>query len=296
MNNGGSKFTVTWEDVPEWFATGSNTFSIELKKGSSQATVSYGNVSATDGLAGLSCGLAQTGGAEQESVLRQGKNQTTHNFNHNTAIYEWFSDGDNDLANYTVKYNTAKHKLSDVFEDNNTFGTAAAITPPFNSAPNSLFTEIAPSAGDIDFFSFAGEAGNTVIAEITRGQLDTVMALFDSSGALIAANDDANGLLSAFQATLPADDTYVLAVTFCCDYDFDGVDPGQGDPLDGGRYVLDLKVVSGIPLPIGDENVIELSGFGFDVNFDGNLYSSVFVSDWLRQLWCSDIRFLTQFG
>ena len=278
VSNGEEKFTVTWEDVPEWSATGSNTFSIELKQGSSQATVEYGDVSATDGLAGLSCGLAQTGGVEEERNLNPRPKRTTHNFNGETAVYELFT-GDNDLANYTVKYNTAKHKLYDVFEDNNTLGTAADVVPPLNTAPNSLFTEIAPAAGDIDFFSFTAEAGQYLIAEIARGQIDSVLGLFNSSGALITLDDDGGqALLSRIEGTLPADGTYTLAVTFCCDYDFDGVDAGQGAPFDGGRYVLDLQVLDGIPLALGDETVIELSGFGFDVSYDGTDYSSVFVS------------------
>ena len=276
-------FTVTYEDVPEWFATGSNTFSIELKKNASQATVNYGDVGITDGLAGVSCGLFQTGGVEPERDLTIEEDETTHNYNGDTAIYELFT-GDNDLANYSLKYNTTKNELKDQYErrgrtrNNNSLGTAAAITTPFNTAPNSMFTEISPSAGDIDFFSFEGSAGQYIIAETTRGQLDTVLGLFNSAGALIAFNDDSNGLLSRIEGNLPADDTYTLAVTFCCDYDFDGVDPGQGGALDEGRYVLDLQVLDGIPLPLGDETVLELSGFGFDVSYDGNAYSSVFIS------------------
>lgn len=274
-------FTVTWDNVPEWgFPTGigSNNFSIELKKGASQATVDYGNLDMVDGLAGVSCGLFQTGGIEPESVLRQGPNQTTHNYNGDTAIYENFDGGDNDLANYSLKYNTTKHELADVFENNNSQGTAAAITTPFNTAPNSMFTEISPAAADIDFFSFEATAGQYIIAEVTRGQIDSVLGLFNSSGVLIAANDDSNGLLSRLEGTLPADDTYTLAVTFCCDFDFDGVDAGQGLPFDEGRYVLDVQVLDGLPLALGDDTSVNLSGFGFSFPYDGGSYSDVFIN------------------
>jgi hypothetical protein len=280
-------FTVTWEDVPEWgfpSGTGSNTFSIELKKGASQATVDYGNLDAADGLAGVSCGLAQTGGVEPETTLKVSKKRTTKNFNHNTAVYEWFEfpELDNDLSNYSVKYNTTKHELADVYEDNNSIGTAAAITAPFNTAPNSMFTELSPSAADIDFFSFDATAGQYFIAETTRGQIDSVLGLFNASGILIAANDDkgtgSNPLLSRIEGGIPEDGTYYLAVTFCCDYDFDGVDAGQGAPFDEGRYVLDLKIFDGFPLPVSDDGSVELSGFGFDIKFDGIDYSSVFVN------------------
>ena len=202
-------FTVTYEDVPEWLATGSNTFSIELKKDASQATVNYGDVGMADGLAGVSCGLFQTGGVEPERDLTIEEDETTHNYNGDTAIYEVFT-GDNDLADYSLKYNTTKHELKDQYErrgrtrNNDSLGTAAAITAPFNTAPNSMFTEISPAAGDIDFFSFEAEAGQYLIAEVTRGQIDSVTrAVRYSAGDLIAFDDDGGtALLSRIEGTL----------------------------------------------------------------------------------------------
>ena len=237
-------FTATWEDVPEWsfpFGIGSNTFSITLKQGASQAIVEYGDLDADFGIAGVSCGLGQTGGAEQATNLRQGKKSTTHNFNNQTAVYEFYFGG-TDLSDYTLKYNTTKHKLKDKFEKNNSIGEAAAIAVPFTSAPNSMFTEIAPAAGDVDYYSFEGTAGDFVSIEVTRSQIDSVLAVFDANGNFLAANDDFGGtLLSKVEGFLPYTGTYYVAVTFCCDYDFDGVDPGQGGDLDGGRYVLAIE-------------------------------------------------------
>ena len=274
-------FTVHYENVPEWPANGSNSFSIELKKSASQATVNYGNLDAADGLAGVSCGLAQTGGVEPETVLKVSKKRTTKNFNHNTAIYEWFSTGDNDLANYSVKYNTTKHELPDVFESNNSIGAARLLqrhsTPRRTQCSQSFHHRLPISTS-----SASRLRGTDLIAEITRGQIDSVLGLFNSGGALIAGNDDkgtgSNPLLSRIEGVIPDDGTYYLAVTFCCDYDFDGVDPGQGAPFDEGRYVLDLQVLDGFPLPVSDDGSVELSGFGFDIKFDGMDYSSVFVN------------------
>ena len=273
-------FTVTWDAVPQFFNNDANTFSIELKKSASQATVTYGDLGATDGLAGVSCGAALTGGVEGQTPIRQRPKSTTHNFNGNTAIYEVFSSSNpNDLANYGVKYNTTKHDLDDVFEPNNSIAAAAAVTTPLNTAPNELFTEISPAAADIDFYSFEGEVGQYLIAETVRGQVDTVLGLFDSAGNLIAGDDDGGaGLLSRIEGGLPYTGTYYLAVTFCCDYDFDGVDPGQGPPFDEGRYVLDLQVLDGLPLPLGDDTSLQLSGFGFAIPFAGTDYTSVFVN------------------
>jgi hypothetical protein len=273
-------FTVTWDAVPEFFDTGANSFSIELKQGSSQVAVDYGDLSATDGLAGVSCGAALTGGVEPQIEINNSPKRTTHNFNGNTALYEVFSlSNPNDLANYSVKYNTTKHDLDDVFEPNNSIAAAAALTAPFSSAPNEFFTEISPAAADIDFYSFEGQAGQYLIVETTRGQVDTVLGLFDAAGNIIVGDDDGGvGLLSRIEGGLPYTGTYYLAVTFCCDYDFDGVDPGQGPPFDGGRYVLDLQVLDGLPLPLGDDSSINLSGFGFAIPFAGTDYTDVFVN------------------
>lgn len=271
-------FTVTWDNVPEWLSDNSNNFSITLKKGASQATVKYGNLDAPNGIAGVSCGLAQTGGVEAETTIRTSKKQSTKNFNNQTAVYEWFTGFDNNLSGYKVKYNTTKHKLSDVFESNDSLADAAAVSLPFNTAPNSMFTEIAPEAADIDFYRFEAEAGQYLIAEVSRGQIDSVMALFDSAGNFLTADDDTNGLLSRIGGTLPYTGTYYLAITFCCDYDFDGVDPGQGPPLDGGRYVLDVQTFDGLPLGLGDESSVNLSDFGFAIPFGGEEYTDIFVN------------------
>ena len=271
-------FNVTWEDVPEWFASGSNTFSIELKKDANQVTVDYDNIEVADGLTGVSCGAAVTGGVEAETELVTVPVKRTINYNGQTAVYELFSDGDNDLDGYSLTFNTVKHNLlDDVFEPNDSPAAATAISFPFNTAANSSYTEISPAAADIDWFTFYGRSGQTLVAEITRGQIDSVLGVFDSAGNLVAANDDANGLLSAVQATLPADDTYFMAVTFCCDFDFDGVDPGQGLPFDEGRYVIDAQLYDGVPIFLGDDASEEIT-LGFSFPFQGASYSSVFVN------------------
>ena len=66
-------------------------------------------------------------------------------------------------------------------------------------------------------------------------------------------------------------------MTFCCDYDFDGVDLGQGAPLDEGRYVLDLQVLDGIPLALGDDSSANVP-LEFTFAFNGSDYTDVFVN------------------
>jgi len=57
-------FTVVFDSVPEYYSTGANTFAITIEKDSNHIEIQYGNVSSTDGLAGVSCGGAITSGYE----------------------------------------------------------------------------------------------------------------------------------------------------------------------------------------------------------------------------------------
>ena len=76
----GNSITVRWQGVPEFPATGANTFAITINKKNQVAehfgpvvgnpfSITYGAMSAKDGLAGYSCGGALTSGFEQESDL-----------------------------------------------------------------------------------------------------------------------------------------------------------------------------------------------------------------------------------
>ncbi len=279
FNQTANTFSVTWDDVPEWFATGSNTFTIQLNRSSNQAEVSYGNVDASDGLAGISCGAAVTGGVEQPTELVTVPNERTINVHNETAIFELGAGSDLDF--YSIKYSNQQHPIKDKFEPNDSFAKASAVVPPFNTASNALYTAIDPPAGDVDYYSFSAAAGDILVAETVRGNLDTVIGVFDSSGALLndpVADDDAGaGLLSKAQVAVPATGTYYVAVSFCCDYDLDGIDPGQGLPFDGGRYVLDLIVTDQLDLAVGDDGFAEIP-IGFSFPYQGSSYSSVFVN------------------
>jgi len=216
----------------------------------------------------------------------------------------------------TVGKNFGK-AYKDRFEKNNSLERASRISLPFDSIDTRRnYTALSPNAADIDFYTFRNnlEENTTLVAEILTSQADTVMGLFycpetprpeddddgdsdDDDGGdgddddddhrrnqcdtdtavLVAANDDANGLLSALTYQVPVTGTYALGVTFCCDFDFDGVDVGQGAPLDGGRYVLDIFSIDGTLVTLGDDDAAEVA-LGFDFPFQGNIYNSVFIN------------------
>ena len=144
-------FTVTWEGVPEFPASGANTFSITLKRSANHAEVEYGALSATDGLAGLSCGGKVTSGFENEEDLvsrhgHHGHGGRTINLNGETAAFEIFTAADNDLADAELKYVNFKRGFDDAFEGNNSIARARRIQLPFDTASLHKFSEIAPGA------------------------------------------------------------------------------------------------------------------------------------------------------
>lgn len=265
-------FTVTFDQVPEFFNTGANTFTINLKRAANHVEIDYGAVSATDGLAGVSCGGAVASGTEPESVLRTVPNSRTINMNGLTAFYELFT-GDNDLSGYSTKYVNLKKAFEDVFEPNDSIAAAAPISLPFNTGDASNFTAIDPVGGDVDYFVFSADAGTTLIAEITTGALDSVLGVFDvATGNLIDADDDGGtGLLSRVVTPIPFTGDFAIAVSAFPDTDF------SGDGGSGGRYVLDAQLIDGILIDLPDDGSQEVA-LGFNFPFQGQSFSSVFVN------------------
>jgi hypothetical protein len=146
------------------------------------------------------------------------------------------------------------------------------IQLPFDSIPVDRFTEIEPTGGDVDFYRFTAESGKTLLAEVIVGQLDTVLVVADAQGNVIAFDDDGGtGLLSRIQVPISADGTYYLGVSAFPDTDF------TGDGGSGGRYVLDVSLIDGFVLSLGDDNSVEVP-LPFSFPFQGSSFTSVFVN------------------
>jgi hypothetical protein len=215
-------FTVYWDDVPEFPAAGRNTISITLKRSSNHVDDEYGDLTATDGLAGISCGGAVTSRFEAPTDLSSYYPDRV-NMQPQPAQYEVFASGTNDLASSTVLYNGSQEYNDTWAGKNGSLRKARSIKLPFDSISVQRYTEIEPTGGDIDFFRFQGTGGTILVAEILTGGLDTLLGLFDAGGNLIAVDDDGGaGLLSRVAAPLPANGTYYLGVTTFPDFGFTG--------------------------------------------------------------------------
>ena len=71
--------------------------------------------------------------------------------------------------------------------------------------------------GDVDYYSFTGEAGDTIVADIdtplVTSDLNSVLYLYDTDGFKeLAYNNDFGGRDSLIAYTLPAAGTYYLMV------------------------------------------------------------------------------------
>jgi len=265
-------FTVTFDSVPEFFSTGANTFTVTLNRSSNHINVVYGDISAADAIVGVSCGGAITSSFETGTDLSAFA-PSRINLHNAPAVFEQFTaSAPNDLGNSTVRYNGTTDYNDNWAEPNNTLGSARNINLPFNSIDLSNYTEIEPTGGDIDFFRFQATGGQTLLAEVVAGQLDSLIGLFDANGNLLAVDDDGgSGLLSLIQFPIPATGTYVLAVTTFGDGGFTGAGGS------GGRYVLDVQSLNGFLLPLGDDTSFEVN-LPFSFPYQGGNYSSVFVN------------------
>lgn len=79
------------------------------------------------------------------------------------------------------------------------------------------FNGIVETPGDVDHFRFAAKRGDALDVQAFAfrigSPLDPVVAVFDASGELIAANDDDETHDSRVKLTIPADGEYVVRVT-----------------------------------------------------------------------------------
>ena len=273
FNQTKNSFTVSFVNVPEYANTGSNSFSATLYRASNQIEVKYGAMTALDGLAGISCGGTTTSRAETPTDLSAFDD--TINLKNQPAMFELFTSASpNDLAQSTLRYTGTTSYNDNWAEPNDTLAQARSLSLPFNSSDVTRYTGIDPVGGDIDFYRFSASAGTFLHAEITSGGLDSLIALIDSAGNVLAADDDGGiGALSSLTYPIGASGTYYLAVTTYPDLGLTGAGGS------GGRYVLDVSVSDTLILNLapGDDGGVNVA-LGFDFPFQGSMWSSVWVN------------------
>ena len=266
-----NNFTVIFDSVPEWENTGANSFTITLKRSANHIDIDYGELTAIDGIAGVSCGGAVTSGFETPTDLSARNGRI--NLRNQPAVFEVFDAGNPvDLANDRVRFAATTNFEDNWAEPNDSMAEARDISLPFNSIPVRRFTEIEPVGGDVDFYRFDATGGTDLVLQVITGQLDSLLGLFDQDGNLVALDDDGGtGVLSRIVYPVPADGAYFLAVTAWPDFGF------TGDGGSGGRYVLDLSAVNGTVLTLADDDSAEVA-LPFSFPFQGASYDSVFVN------------------
>ncbi len=269
-------FDVHWSDVPEYASERLSSFAIGLRRFFSRVELSYGDLAAFDGIAGMSCGGRLTSRFEQQldlSVLAARSHGWTIPTRNQTAVYESFvSTRPNDLDHLTLRF-TSPIEPRDLREPNDDLAHARWVWPPMLT--DRQFTGIFPPGDDVDFYRFYAREGETIAVETVPGnQVDTVLGVFDvESGQLVALDDDSGfGLLSWVTYPVPQDGVYAVGVSTYPDFDFTGDGPGEG------RYVLDLRRLPGDLLFLNDEGAAEVSFDGFAFPFAGQLWGSVFVN------------------
>jgi hypothetical protein len=262
-------FTVSWTNVPEFPVNGSNTFSVKLHRLFDRVDLIYGATTVVDGLAGVSCGGKVTSGFENQQDLSQ--SGWIVELLSDPAGFEQFSTARPfDLANRTLRFTGTLNYNDKWAGSNDTIAKAKRIPVPFNSASVLQFTEL-EKAGDVDFFKFRAKAGQIVVVEILTGQLDTLLGLFDTSGNLLALDDqDGAADLSRLAVQVNVEIELVVGVTTFPDFEFAGA-------TDTGRYVLSVQAVNGQLIPLGDDGSFDLP-LGFSFPFQGAEWTNVFVN------------------
>jgi uncharacterized repeat protein (TIGR01451 family) len=139
--------------------------------------------------------------------------------------------------------NTVSESVSVVGDGSDTIATAT----PLGTTPIRVNGRLFP-AGDIDYYSFAGRAGDRVYAAVvtagaTSGAFDVLLRLLGPGGTPTIEEDDDNGTYTSTSpsiagAYLPADGTYLLAVT---------TSPAVSTQLATGPYDLYVHLRSGTP-------------------------------------------------
>ena len=283
-----TSFTVRWQGVPEFPATGANSFSITINKKNlvgeflgaaigNPFSINYGTLSAADGLAGYSCGGALTSGFEEESDLSAFRGPIGGVIPQPAIFEDLVGNSPAETVDLrgTLRF-AGVNRIVDLTEIRRNDSVARA-TPlfrlPFDSANPAFATVIDPDRDDVDFYSFRVKAGDVIAIEVVRGELDSIIGVFDAdTGDLLITDDDGgNGLLSRLLLQANTDLRLAVAVSTYPDFEFVGVGESKG------RYSLYVNTYHGTVVPIGDDDSVPVA-LARPFFFQGQARNSLFVN------------------
>jgi len=295
-------FTVRWDGVPEFPAVGANTFSITINRrnflgpilglAGNPFSITYGTLSAADGLAGYSCGSQATSGFEQESDFSFSSG-LIGGLIPVPAIYEDFvgtSAPETVDLRGTLSFKGVNSivDLTEIRRNDSIARATPLLRLPFDSANPAFATVIDAERDDVDFYSFRVRAGDVLAIEVVRGSLDSIIGVFDAdTGELLVVDDDGgNGLLSRLVLQADADLRLAVAVSTFPDVEFIGVGETSG------RYSLYINTYRGTPIAIGDDATVPVA-LTRPFLFQGQAQNSVFVnSNGSLSFGAGDVNFL----
>jgi hypothetical protein len=283
-----TSFTVHWQGVPEFPAVGANTFSITINKknllgehlgtvAGNPFSITYGTLSAADGLSGFSCGGGITSGFEQESDLSAMRGPVGGLISVPAVYEDLVGTGATETVDLrgTLRFNGVNRivDLTEIRRNDSIARATPLLRLPFDSANPAFATVIEPDRDDVDFYSFRVRAGDVLAIETVRGNLDSIIGVFDAdTGELLAVDDDGgNGLLSRLILQASEDMRLAVAVSTYPDIEFIGVGETKG------RYSLYINTYRGTPLTIDDDESVPVA-LGRPFNFQGQPRTSVFVN------------------
>jgi hypothetical protein len=281
-------FIVRWMGVPEFPAVGANSFAITIDRknllgeilgtlAGNPFRIDYGTLSAVDGLAGYSCGIAMTSGFEKESDLSAARNPIGGVISLPAVFEDLVGNSPTETFDLrgTLRFNGV-NRIADLTEIRRNDSIARA-TPllqlPFDSANPAFATVIESGRDDVDFYSFRVRAGDVLAIEVVRGSLDSIIGVFDAdTGELLFTDDDGgNGLLSRLLLQADADLRLAVAVSTFPDVTFVGAGNSSG------RYSLYINKYRGAPIAIGDDDTVPVA-LARPFTFQGQAHDSVFVN------------------
>jgi hypothetical protein len=284
----GNTFTVQWQGVPEYPAVGANTFSITINRKNGLAeilgrvignpfSISYGSLSAADGLAGYSCGGGSTSGFEQETDLSAMRGSIGGLIPFPAIFEDLVGNSPAETVDLrgTLRFNGVNRivDLTEIRRNDSIARATPLVRLPFDSANPAFATAIDPDRDDVDFYSFRVRAGDVLAIEVVRGTLDSVIGVFDAdTGELLVTDDDGgNGTLSRLLLQANVDLRLAVAVSTYPDFQFVGLGESKG------RYSLYINTYRGTPVALDDDDSVPVP-LARPFNFQGKARNTVFVN------------------